>query len=713
MEWLTFTIWWYAVISLIGLLFLPTTRLLFKRFYDQGYAFSKIIGILCITYATFIGGTLKILPFNSTSLFIIILAAGGLNVYIFKKTKDNFRFSWIWLVEEVMFLAALCLWAYVRGQEPSIRGLEKFMDYGFMNSALRGEFFPPKDMWLAGKSINYYYFGHLTGAVLTRLSNIPAQISYNLILATIFALGITEAFSFGLNIAYVGFKKNIKLALLTAILASFLLNFGGNLHTAYSFTEGYPNDKPVPIWELKPKYSVKDIAHPLKSFDKLAENYWYPNATRFIQYTIHEFPMYSYVVADLHGHVYDIPFVLLTLALLWLFFEGSTRKEEHIPDWLYVVLFGFMTAIHYMTNAFDAPIYLILTTILFFVVFKFTREFFIYMALLVGSFILFNLPFTLNFEPFATGVGINCAPAFLVAYKKIGPFLFEAGNCQISPWWMLVTLWGFFWFNFAFFGAKLFPSIKKSIRSADYFVLLLFAFGTLLIAIPEFAYAKDIYPTHFRANTMFKLGYQAFMMMSIASAYVFISFRSTIKKANKLLSISYFLLGIPLFLLVSLYPSFAIHSYYGNKPTTFLEGTSWLTSSFPENAEIVQFFNTQVKGQPIILEAQGDSYTDYNVISAYTGLPTVAGWWVHEWLWRGSSDAVGKIIPDIQNMYQSTDKLLTKTLLTKYGVEYVVVGPSEREKYPQLQNNKFGALGKVVFTTSSGTSYVYKITLDR
>jgi uncharacterized membrane protein len=64
-------------------------------------------------------------------------------------------------------------------------------------------------------------------------------------------------------------------------------------------------------------------------------------------------------------------------------------------------------------------------------------------------------------------------------------------------------------------------------------------------------------------------------------------------------------------------------------------------------------------------------------------------------------------------MYQSTDKLLTKTLLTKYGVEYVVVGPSEREKYPQLQNNKFGALGKVVFTTSSGTSYVYKITLDR
>ncbi len=713
MEWHVVTFWWYAVLSLVGILFLPTTRLLFRRFYDQGYAFSKIIGILCLTYITFILGTFKILPFTSATLFLILLAAGAFNLYVFKKTKDEFKITPIWLAEEVLFFAAIFIWAYVRGQEPSIRGLEKFMDFGFTNSALRGEYFPPKDMWLAGKSINYYYFGHVTGAVLTRLSNIPAQISYNLILATIFAFGITQSFSLGLNLAYIGFKKNIKLAFLTAVLAMFLVNLGGNLHTAYSLTEGYPNDKPVAIWELKPKYELKDLATPKASFDRLSENYWYPNATRFIPFTIHEFPLYSYVVADLHGHVYDIPFVLLMLALLWLFFDGSTKKDEHIPDWLYAVIFGFMIAIHYMTNAFDAPIYLILTSVLFFVVFKFSRDFFIYMALLVGSFILFSLPFTMNFEPFATGVGINCAPAFLTSMKKFGPFLFEAGNCQISPWWMLVTLWGFFWFNFVFFGARLIPSLKKSIRSADYFVLMLFAFGTLLIAIPEFAYAKDIYPSHFRANTMFKLGYQAFMMMSLASAYTFASFKELFKQERSMLSVIYFILGVPLFLLVALYPSFAIQSYYGNKETTSLEGTQWLTTTFPENAEIVQFFNTSVTGQPTILEAQGDSYTDYNVISAYTGLPTVAGWWVHEWLWRGSSDAVGKLIPDIQNIYQSKDKAATSALLKKYGVEYVVVGPNEKEKYSQLSESKFGALGQVVFTSTTGASHIYKITLDR
>ena len=86
---------------------------------------------------------------------------------------------------------------------------------------------------------------------------------------------------------------------------------------------------------------------------------------------------------------------------------------------------------------------------------------------------------------------------------------------------------------------------------------------------------------------------------------------------------------------------------------------------------------------------------------------------VHEWLWRGSSDAVGKLIPDIQNIYQSSDKAATGILLNKYGVEYVVVGPNEKEKYPQLNETKFGALGQLVFTTKSGASHVYKITLDR
>src|SRR5439155_25382729 len=48
----------------------------------------------------------------------------------------------------------------------------------------------------------------------------------------------------------------------------------------------------------------------------------------FIPFTIHEFPSYSYVVADLHGHVFDIPFVLLTLALLVVFLVHQFDKKR-------------------------------------------------------------------------------------------------------------------------------------------------------------------------------------------------------------------------------------------------------------------------------------------------------------------------------------------------------------------------------------------------
>ena len=195
------------------------------------------------------------------------------------------------------------------------------MDFGFINSILRTRFFPPLDMWLsadparpAGYPINYYYFGHLTGAFLIKLAAIKPAIGYNLILATIFAQSMSAAFSLTANI--VSYIKRLRLwqYIFYGAVGAFLVNLAGNLHTIYLFTRGYPNDSPVPFWKILSAYN------PAK--------YWYPNATRFIPFTIHEFPSYSWVVADLHGHVFDIPFVLLTLALLFLIFIKNHKIQE-------------------------------------------------------------------------------------------------------------------------------------------------------------------------------------------------------------------------------------------------------------------------------------------------------------------------------------------------------------------------------------------------
>jgi YYY domain-containing protein len=749
---------------------------IFGNFLDFGYAFSKTIGIILISYSALLLGTLKILPFTKEGLIILFSIFIFLIFKFFKKEiKSIFQLKAktlvILLLTELLFLFALISLAFVRGQEGSIRGLEKFMDFGFMQAINKSTYFPPLDMWYGpddlkpeGYYINYYYFGHLTGALLIKLHGVLPAIGYNLVLATIFAQAISMTFSLTSSFVHLlrqSIKKTPKISaipsLIFGLIGAFLLNLGGNLHTIYIFTTGYKNEEPIAFWKImQPLYTVLNTMETTGKnfFDAVVANssYWYPNATRFIPNTIHEFPSYSYVVADLHGHVFDIPFVILLISLIFVFFvsqisvkadkstsifhffkklrqvlseKNSLKKKffsllhKNFPskrEVFFASLFGALISINYMTNAFDGPIYLLLTTFVFLYLYKLSINFIFQTFILFLSFIVVSLPFSLFFEPFSSAIGVNCAPLFLTEIGKIGPFIFEKGNCQSSPVYMLFVLWGFF----AIMGAALFVTnkvsrlgIKNNWSSYDRFAMLLFLFSFFLIIVPEFLYAKDIYPGHFRANTMFKMGYQAFIMMSIATV---ISLYRVFKITNFKWRILLKLVTITPLFLVLIYPYMAFPSYYpglldgtafGKNPV--LDGSKWLENGFKAQNEIIKYLNTKVSGQPVILEAQGDSYTDYNVISAYTGFPTVAGWWVHQWLWRGSADVVGKRIPDINALYTSPDLVLTRELIKKYQIDYVVITNQEREKYKSLNEEKFEKLGNKVFQSSDGFGALYKV----
>lgn len=732
MNWLALSFQWYITLFLLGLTFLPLTLKLFhKYFWDKGYAFSKVIAIIILSYLSLTAGFFKILPFSRQTLFFLVALALILNFYLLKKNKNVLKRETfqIWLFEEFLFLISFLFWTYIRGQEPSIRGLEKFMDFGFINSILRTKYFPPLDMWLSadpnspsGYPINYYYFGHLTAAFLIKLSGVSPFVGYNLILSTIFAFGITLAFSLSSNMVYTlakVFKKQIKIKtlVLLGLFSSLLLNLGGNLHTIYILTKGYEAGKPLPFWKAPVAYSFKEIYGILKSYSfnpfstltYIIQNskYWYPNATRFIPFTIHEFPSYSYVVADLHGHVLNIPYVLLTIAFLFLFFTNQNLMQKY--KILLPLSLGFLISVLYMTNAFDGPIYFLFILILLFFSRLNPKEKFSFFIILLSGFFIFSFPFSSNFKPFVNGIGINCAPSFLTKAGKLGPFLFEKGNCQKSPFWMMFLLWGYFWLGALIFSVSL-RQIKKKILYLPIllFIGLGFFYSIFLILIPEFFYLKDIYPAHFRANTMFKLGYQSFIISSLLYAPTLYLFKIYFKKDF----VFYFLkTAFVLFsILVFIYPFFSAPSYYGKlnkKPE--LDGSIWLYSFYPQDKEIIDFLNKNVKGQPTILEAQGDSYTDYERISSYTGLPTVAGWFVHEWLWRGTPVFVSKRIPDIKTIYETSDPNLTFSLLQKYYVKYVIISTLEREKYPDLKEDKFYKIGKLIFQSSNKEGKIFEI----
>ena len=65
----------------------------------------------------------------------------------------------------------------------------------------------------------------------------------------------------------------------------------------------------------------------------------------------------------------------------------------------------------------------------------------------------------------------------------------------------------------------------------------------------------------------------------------------------------------------------------------------------------------------VVLEANGDSYSGFERVSASTGLPTILGWYVHEWLWRNNTDDLNVKRDDVETIYTGTDQNQIQSLL--------------------------------------------------
>ena len=671
---LLYVLKWWLIIFSTGVIFFPLTWVVFKKFFGMGYALSKTFGIILLSYITFLLSILTVAKFSLTNIYLYILIFLVINVYIFYKNRNEiikdlksnlFRI----IFQEVLFSFGLFLWTYVRAHQPEIRGLEKLMDFGFINASLRSETLPPPDMWAAGYTINYYWFGHFVTALLTKLTNIPSEITFNLMLATIMGLVLSSVFVISStlyeNISKISKKKYVYLA---GIISAVILTFAGNFHT--------------------PFYILKNGS----------ANYWYPDATRFIGYnpetddkTIHEFPMYSFVVSDLHGHLLNLPFVLLFLAFAFKIVSEKEKKSFKLINLLFP---GMLLGVMFMTSTWDFGNYfLALGFISLFSslrdnnyhLFKSLRETAVTLAIVFVSGIITALPFIIHFESIAEGV------KFVHSH---------------TPFWQLAILWGFPGVLSVVF-INTIKKLGRKITASDIFILALLTSSWVLIILPEIIYLKDIYAaTHYRANTMFKLTYQAFVMSYLSGGYIIV-------RQISLPRIAYIRRFLAIFWMVILYSilsyaQLSTNSYYGNlKNYRGLDGVVWLENQYPDEYATITWLRSNAKKGSVILEAPGDSYTDYNVISSYTGIPTVSGWYVHEWLWRGTPDFPQKRVTDITNIYQTSDPNYAKTLLEKYKVTYVIVGTFERQKFPTINEAKFNYIATPIF--QSGMTTVYKV----
>jgi YYY domain-containing protein len=471
---------------------------------------------------------------------------------------------------------------------------------------------------------------------------------------------------------------------------------------------------------------------------------------------ITEFPFFSFYLGDMHPHVLALPFALLVIGLAL-----ATLVRPDLPGGLgsgrgrlELALSGLMLGSLYMLNSWDAPTYGFLYAAALALLLRrlspawtwrswlgYGRQ--LGLALLAAA-ILFA-PFLLTFDSFAgrdtVPAPFDKIPLISTLGHIIGPALDHSGwtdllaifglflvpllawwSRQIRDWlpWALTAgtllvglLLGMPALAFAPLAFYLFQSAWRTDRAGEdrarTFALLLGGLGALLIVVTDIVYLRDNFDRRF--NTVFKVYYQVWLLLGLAAAYAVWSLLHSgrwRRPASLLWAAPWALLfaGALVYPVSTLSPSTTsswdvprvldglTHSSNFNQGAR--GAAAWIAANTPPDTRLAS--------------AVGNSYGAGGEVATLSGRPTLLGWASsHEALWRAKQPAaqeqIGARTGDLSTIYTSADLGIVRSLLARYKVGYVVVGPNELAAYPNLNAGTIAQLGPKVYDADGWAIY--------
>jgi YYY domain-containing protein len=190
---------WYVLITILGWLTFPLAYRIFPALADRGYTLSRALGLLIWGYVFWLFAMFGIAQNDIGGLLLGLVVLGGLSAWAFINRQSEIQ-NWLKdnksliITTEILFLVTFGFMAFIRSANPEIVGTEKPMELMFINGIMNSPTFPPRDLWLSGYSISYYYFGYVMTAMLATFTGVPATMAFNLMLALIFSLSAVGAY---------------------------------------------------------------------------------------------------------------------------------------------------------------------------------------------------------------------------------------------------------------------------------------------------------------------------------------------------------------------------------------------------------------------------------------------------------------------------------------------------------------------------------------
>jgi YYY domain-containing protein len=719
----------FALVEVVGLAAVPLAGLVLGRLPGAGLGFAKPLGLLLVTWLVWMVVSLGIAPYGTGTVLgaAALLAAAGSLAALRQRAlaarlaesgggwwarrraqriavralprEDPVRRS-LWLGSEIVFAVAFAVMALLVAYSPDVWGTEKPMDMAFVAATNASSSFPPHDPWMAGEDLNYYYLGHLSMAMFVKVMGSAPDQGYNLAFALLGALSAAAVFTLA-GTLWAAARPDVRggpvaVGLVAVVVGLVLGNLAG-----------------VSAWI--------DASDPPADYDWFAPS-------RVIEGTINEFPAFSLLLQDLHAHVLAIPFTLVALAFALQVLLAGPRGGSVLRAVAEALAAGLAIGVLYAVNSWSYPV---AAGLLVLAVAAWARSAeargrrgyaAVWLGLVLLAGVVFVLPFWLTFDPAARGLGLveERAPfgelmgdlaliygilawpltaalaARLLATRRPWRAAAWGGVAAIFAGSLLATV------DLAGAGAlaallavALAALFSPRLGAGERFLWLLVAGSATCVLLPELVYVRDAFDggPSYRMNTVFKLGYQGWLLLALAAACALPWAGAWLpRRAWPVWAAG----AAVLLLLGAVYPyagTYARKDAFARSPS--FDGLGWLRDRAPGDPAAIDWLRHNTSGSAVVLEAVGDDYSAFGHarISTFTGRPTVLGWPGHELQWDhepGTREA------DVRRLYRTTDVTEARELIARFDVAYIVHGPIERTTYGDAGLAKWDVLGTKV-----------------
>ncbi len=641
---------WILPLWALGWLVLPLWSRLFPFLPDKGLAAGRVAALALLSLAAFWGAATHLVPLSVAPFFLIAaplgIATGWKNTAFRTQISRNWR---RFLVSDAVFLLVFGLFLWVRLRNPNAADLEKPMDMALLSAAMRADFLPFQNPWLAGEAFtNYYYFGPLMAALVARALQTPPYLAYNLAQPLFCALFVSVLWSVGAALG-----KSSKVGLFVVSLVA----LGGHFEPLRQIAQSGQ------IWPL---------------------DWW--KTSRVIENTINEYPAFTLLVGDLHAHFYALSLAVTHFCLCFGLLKADSARLRSVL----LLSGGVFVGLFALTNTWDAPLYGLL-----------------WLGCALWS--RRSRPWTArNSQAMVTAIilaPLVALPYFLKFKSQVSGVAFDFWVPDLASF---ALLWGSWWM--LGFWALLMPSGEKEPSSEAIFRGFLMAIGVVALLFPFGFYLRGYFGDGDlrHQDTVFKFGLQAWLLLGIGiAAEAGFRFRHWWKSAIGPFKFASATTVLAFLAVVSLAPlcvgwtravrdaprngfgpmglSLNAARHLGDEE---LERIEWLRRNAPSGDSVVEAVATDPKGQPI-----GDYDASSGRVAAFSGVPSVLGWPQHVWMWGASWDDINRRAALLKEIYGGSNPQAGLEALRKSGADWVFVGAREWGQYGPVPNLEIGENG--------------------